>query len=246
MRVNEAGWDRVLRVVLGLGLLAITVVGPKSMWGLVGVVPLLTGILGFCPLYHAFGFSTCAARPADNGVVTRLGRTLTAIAVVASAGAVLSAQGGGMGSGMGGGMRGGMAMDATAQADMQVFHQLIDNRAKISRKVTPRPDGVESLTESDDPAVAKLIQTHVAAMAARVKEARPIHLRDPLFAEVFKHADKIAMQVEETPRGLRVVETSTDSYTVKLIQAHAEVVSLFLANGHAEAMKNHAVPDKGK
>ena len=178
--------------------------------------------------------------------VTRLGRTLTAIAVVASAGAVLSAQGGGMGSGMGGGRRGGMAMDATAQADMQVFHQLIENRAKISRTVTPRPDGVESLTESDDPAVTKLIQTHVAAMAARVKEARPIHLRDALFAEVFKHADRIAMQIEETPRGLRVVETSTDGYAVKLIQAHAEVISLFLANGHAEVMKNHAVPDKGK
>jgi hypothetical protein len=246
MRINEAGWDRALRVVLGLGLLAITVFGPQSMWGLIGLGPLATGLVGFCPLYRVFGFSTCAAKPAENAAMTRLGRTLTAIAVVASAGAVLSAQGGGMGSGMGGGMRGGMAMDATAQADMQVFHQLIDNRAKISRKVTPRPDGVESLTESDDPAVAKLIQTHVAAMAARVKEARPIHLRDPLFAEVFKHAGKIQMLIEETPRGLRVVETSTDAYAVKLIQAHAEVVSLFLANGHAEVMKNHAVPEKGK
>ena len=78
------------------------------------------------------------------------------------------------------------------------------------------------------------------------KEARPIHLRDPLFAEVCKHADKIALEMESTPTGIRVVETSTDAYTVKLIQAHADVVSLVLANGRAEMMKNHAVPTRDK
>jgi hypothetical protein len=163
------------------------------------------------------------------------------LAALVGAGAALGAQTGGMR-----GRMGGMAMDATAQADMQVFHQLVDNRDKITRTVTPRSDGVESLTESDDAAIAKLIQTHVDAMAARVKEARPIHQRDPLFAEVFKHADKIAMQIEQTPKGVRVIERSTDPYAVKLIQAHAEVVSLFLKNGHEEMMKNHAVPEKGK
>ncbi len=241
MHINEAGWDRAIRVILGFGLLALTAVGPKSMWGLVGLVPMLTGIVGFCPLYRVFGFSTCPVKSADGAAMRQVGRTLMAIAVLASAGVVLSAQGGGMG-----GMRGGMAMDATAQADMQVFHQLVDNRDKITRTVTPRPDGIESVTESDDPAIAKLIQTHVEAMAARVKEARPIHQRDPLFVEVFKHADKIAVKMEPTPKGLKVIETSTDAYVVKLIQAHADVVSLFLKNGREEMMKNHAVPEKGK
>lgn len=167
---------------------------------------------------------------------------LAALAAVTLAAAPLTAQG----QGSGRGRMGGMAMDAAAQADMQVFHALIDQRAQIVRKVTPRPNGVETVTESDDPAVAKLIRTHVEAMSARVKEARPIHLRDPLFAEVFKHADKIALEMEATPKGIRVVETSTDAYTVKLIQAHADVVSLFLANGRAEMMKNHAVPARDK
>jgi hypothetical protein len=58
MKTNEAGWDRVARVVLGLALLSLTVVGPKSLWGLVGLVPLLTGTVGFCPLYRVFNFST--------------------------------------------------------------------------------------------------------------------------------------------------------------------------------------------
>jgi uncharacterized protein len=49
---------------------------------------------------------------------------------------------------------------------------------------------------------------------------------------------------EQTPKGIRVVETSTDPYVVKLIQAHAEVVSQFIKNGRAEAMKNHEVPSR--
>jgi Protein of unknown function (DUF2892) len=59
MKNNEAGWDRGARVVLGLGLLSLTVVGPQSLLGLVGLVPLATGLVGFCPLYRLFGVSTC-------------------------------------------------------------------------------------------------------------------------------------------------------------------------------------------
>lgn len=59
---NEHNIERVLRVLLGAGLLSLTVVGPQTMWGLVGVVPLLTGLLGSCPLYTVFGFSTCPVK----------------------------------------------------------------------------------------------------------------------------------------------------------------------------------------
>lgn len=56
---NEHMAERVVRVVLGLALLSIVFVGPQTYWGLVGVVPLATGLLGTCPLYSVFGFSTC-------------------------------------------------------------------------------------------------------------------------------------------------------------------------------------------
>lgn len=59
MKKNEAGWDRVIRVALGLGVLSLTVVGPQTLWGLVGLVPLVTGIWGFCPLYRVCGLSSC-------------------------------------------------------------------------------------------------------------------------------------------------------------------------------------------
>jgi len=77
-----------------------------------------------------------------------------------------------------------------------------------------------------------------------VNEARPIHQRDPLFREIFRNASRISAQYEPTPKGSRVVETSSDAYVVKLIQAHAEVVTAFIANGHAEMMKTHAVPSR--
>lgn len=151
---------------------------------------------------------------------------------------------GGMGQrGMGqGGMgRGG---DAAMQADRDLFHELLTHRAEIRRTVKPIDGGVETLTESDNPAVAAAIRKHVGSMKKRVEGANPIHLRDPLFAEVFRHAEKIQFAYEKTKQGVRVVETSDDPYVAKLIQAHAEVVSLFLKNGFDEVHKNHAVPAK--
>ncbi len=58
---NENAVDRTIRVILGLALLSLTLAGPRSLWGLVGLVPLATGLVGFCPLYRIVGVSTCPA-----------------------------------------------------------------------------------------------------------------------------------------------------------------------------------------
>jgi hypothetical protein len=63
---NEGTVDRVLRIVVGLGILSLTVVGPKTLWGLVGLVPLLTGLVGYCPAYALVGLSTCPMRRPDQ------------------------------------------------------------------------------------------------------------------------------------------------------------------------------------
>jgi hypothetical protein len=134
--------------------------------------------------------------------------------------------------------------DAAFTADRNLFHQLLQHRADIRRDVKKTDTGVETLTESDKPEVAASIQNHVASMEKRVKDKQPIHLRDPLFAEVFRNSDKIKFVYEKTNKGMRVTETSEDAYTVKLIQAHADVVSLFVKNGFSEVQKNHALPAK--
>ena len=56
---NAGNVDRIIRVALGIILLSLTVVGPQSLWGLVGLVPLITGAVGFCPLYKLVGMNTC-------------------------------------------------------------------------------------------------------------------------------------------------------------------------------------------
>lgn len=57
---NLGSIDRVLRITVGAGLLALVFVGPQSPWGYLGLVPLLTGIIGFCPAYCPLGISTCS------------------------------------------------------------------------------------------------------------------------------------------------------------------------------------------
>lgn len=59
---NVGGIDKVIRIVLGLGLLAIAFVGPKTPLGYLGIIPLATGLLGTCPLYSLLGFSTCPVK----------------------------------------------------------------------------------------------------------------------------------------------------------------------------------------
>ncbi len=64
MSRNEGTIDRTLRVILGLVLLSLVFVGPQTLWGLIGIVPLATGLIGSCPIYSVLGISTC---PAKNG-----------------------------------------------------------------------------------------------------------------------------------------------------------------------------------
>jgi hypothetical protein len=64
MQANVGGADRVIRIIIGLGLLSLLFIlpAPAKWWGLVGLVPLLTAFVGFCPLYTIVGVSTCATK----------------------------------------------------------------------------------------------------------------------------------------------------------------------------------------
>ena len=64
--INEGALDRTIRVVIGLAVLALTVAGPHSLWGLVGAIPLLTGVVGFCPLYRLLGIRTTSSKAAAS------------------------------------------------------------------------------------------------------------------------------------------------------------------------------------
>ena len=59
-KTNVGSTDRILRILVGIGLLAIVFVGPKTPWGWLGLVPLLTGLMSSCPLYSILGWSSRA------------------------------------------------------------------------------------------------------------------------------------------------------------------------------------------
>lgn len=127
---------------------------------------------------------------------------------------------------------------------MAVFHQLLTDHARIKRDVQDVPGGIVTVTTSDDPAVAALIRTHVAQMKERVERGQPVRRWDPLFAELFRPADRIVMKVEDVTGGVRVTETSDDPQVALLIRQHARRgVSEFVARGFDRAHEPTPLPD---
>ena len=61
MGTNIGAVDRVIRAVLGIGLLSLVFIGPHTPWGWVGLIPLTTAAIGWCPAYTLFGLKTCKA-----------------------------------------------------------------------------------------------------------------------------------------------------------------------------------------
>lgn len=139
--------------------------------------------------------------------------------------------------------RGRMGMGGNQPQDMQTIHALFAEHKQITRTVKNIEHGVETVTEADDPKVRALIVEHVAAMYQRLAQKQPIRQWDPLFAELFKHAGKIEMEMSKTAKGIKVVETSSDPYVVKLIQAHAQGVSEFVKEGMPSMHREHPLPD---
>lgn len=64
MKLNVGGLDRTLRIVAGVALVGLTLAGTIGAWGWIGVVPLATGLVGFCPVYPLLGLNTCPMKKA--------------------------------------------------------------------------------------------------------------------------------------------------------------------------------------
>ena len=62
MTRNVGSLDRAVRILVGIVLLALVFVGPQTMWGLIGIIPLATGLMGHCALYSILGINTCSTK----------------------------------------------------------------------------------------------------------------------------------------------------------------------------------------
>ena len=145
----------------------------------------------------------------------------------------------GMGPGMMGMNRGSATMDERSD-----IHGLLFNHDRIKRTVTNLPDGIRTVTESDDPEVAATIKKHVAEMGKRVEEGRDpdLPIESPALHSIFRDKDKIKTAYETTEKGIVVVQTSTDATAVKALQDHAAEVTDLAQRGmvaaHEAMMKN--------
>ena len=59
MKKNIGNIERIVRIVVGAGILSLAFIGPQSPWAFLGAIPLATGLIGWCPPYSLFGISTC-------------------------------------------------------------------------------------------------------------------------------------------------------------------------------------------
>ncbi len=59
MKKNIGSTERFIRLLAGLGIIAMAFVGPRSPWAFLGIIPILTGLIGWCPPYALLGISTC-------------------------------------------------------------------------------------------------------------------------------------------------------------------------------------------
>lgn len=178
-----------------------------------------------------------------------------AIAVVVSLGfglavAAVFAHPGGMGPGMHGmgpgaagefrgPMAGGMQQgDASFADDMRLVHAMLFDHDKIKRTVTNLPDGIRTVTESEDPRVARAIKAHVASVEKRLSEGKIFNLFSPTLPVLFENKDKIKTVVETTDTGSIVTQTSGDSTVVAALQAHAMEVSELARDGMVAMMRS--------
>jgi len=156
----------------------------------------------------------------------------------------------GPGTGMGPGMM-GAGHDAATMAQLRDIHALLANHDRIKRTVTNLPDGIRTVTESDDPQIAALIKTHVAEMGERVKAGDDpgLPIESPALHSIFLDKDKINTTYETTAKGIVVIQTSSDPKTVAALQKHASEVTDLVEGGmaavHTAMMRNNGMMPGG-
>ena len=173
------------------------------------------------------------------GVVASLGLGLAVATALAQPAGMGPGMMHGMGPGATAGSHGPMAgmvarltrQDAGSSADMGLVHELLVNHDKIRRTVTNLPNGIKTVTESDDPQVAQAIKAHVASMSQRLGDGREFNIFSTTLPVLFENKDKIKSTVEMTEKGSVVTRTSTDAKVVTALQGHAAEVTELAQEG---------------
>ena len=137
--------------------------------------------------------------------------------------------------------------DSATMAQMAVVHELLLNHKRITRTVTTLPGGVRTITESDDPIIARLIKEHVSTMTGRVMagDDPDLSLESPAVRTLFRNKDKIRTYADTTANGVVLIQISRDRETVAALKQHAAEVSDLVRGGmpalHDAMKKNNGI-----
>lgn len=123
------------------------------------------------------------------------------------------------------------------RADMQTVHELLAGYEQITRTVTLLENGVQTLTESDDPQVAAYLKEHVASMDERLGTGEVFNVMSSTIPTIFEQADRIHTEIEETETGVLFIQTTDDPELVAVLQAHAAEVTELADEGMAAMMR---------
>ncbi len=140
---------------------------------------------------------------------------------------------GGRGGQGGGGMR-------TVMPDAM---RLLHNYAALTRTTHEIPNGVRTVTTTSDPALLELLRRHPREMYHFYESGGVVRPHDPMFRELSRVADKVAMEFKDIEDGIEVTTTSDDAEVVKLIRAHGAKVDDFVRRGHAALHAGAPLPE---
>jgi hypothetical protein len=121
--------------------------------------------------------------------------------------------------------------DEGSAADMALVHELLANNREIKRSVTRLPDGIRTVTESDNPQVAQAIKAHVGSMSKRLEDGREFNIFSTTLPVLFENRDNIRSTVQLTDKGAVVTRTSTDPKVIAALQGHAGEVTELVQDG---------------
>jgi len=160
-------------------------------------------------------------------------------AVLAGAPAAAQMSGHGPGQGMM-----GMGHDSATMAAMRVIHQLVMSHERIMRTVTNLPDGIRTVTESDDSSIAQLIRLHARGMEQRLADGHDlgVPMESPALRSIFVDYAKVRTTVDSTEKGVAVTQVSNDAKTVTALQQHAAEVSDLVRRGMAAMHGGRRMP----
>lgn len=137
--------------------------------------------------------------------------------------------------------------ESLGQCPMSTIHKLLNHRDEITRHVKDSPKGVHTKTFSSSPETNSWIRQHVNSMMELVRSGHRIRNCDGLFKTLFDHASDMDLQCHEDDEsgGVQCKFLAEGECAIGLAQAHAQVVSAFLANGWDEVHQDHEdmVPD---